>query len=244
MSFIPETDLVLSILRTGKIHIEAQFLNSSNFTFLGIVDSGDHKLRAVYKPQRGEQQLWDFPVRTLARREVAAFELSQALGWGLVPPTVIRHKDVPAGPGSLQVYIDHDPNLHYFTFSPEQRQSLRFVVVFDLLANNADRKGGHILLDDQGHNWLIDHGVCFHVEDKLRTVVWDFAGEPIPATILRDIERVAVEIENNGPAFKSLNPLLKKAEVIAVALRARRLLEVGSFPFPDKERRPFPWPPI
>jgi streptogramin lyase len=120
----------------------------------------------------------DFPRASLARREVAAYLVSEALGWRLVPPTVYR-KDGPIGSGSLQLFIEHDPGYHYFTFSDADRQRLHPVAIFDLLINNADRKGSHLLLDPDGHLWLIDHGLCFHREDKLRTVIWDFAGEPI-----------------------------------------------------------------
>ncbi len=244
MTSTPELDLVLSNMLTGTLQIEGQFLNSSNFTFLGVVEADTQKIHVVYKPQKGERSLWDFPDHSLAKREVAAFELSKALEWDLVPPTVYRKKGAPAGPGSLQVYIDHDPRVNFFTLTTDQRQALRQVVAFDLLANNADRKAGHIILDPQGHTWLIDHGVCFHVEDKLRTVIWDFAGEPIPGLILQDIEKVVCEIEKGGLIHKRLTNLLERAEIHAIACRGRRLLADGQFPFPNKDRRPFPWPPV
>ncbi len=140
----------------------------------------------MYKPTRGERPLWDFPPASLAGREVAAYLVSEALGWRLVPPTIYRKKG-PLGPGSLQAFVEHDPEYHYFTFNESDRQRLRPVALFDLLINNADRKGSHVLLDEQDHMWLIDHGVCFHVEDKIRTVIWDFAGEPFPDALCSDL---------------------------------------------------------
>ena len=179
----------------------------------------------------------------LAGREVAAYLVSESLGWQLVPPTVYRRK-APLGAGSVQLYIEHDPEYHYFSFTPEDRQRLRPVVLFDLVVNNADRKGGHILIDESNHLWLIDHGICFHVEDKLRTVIWDFAGEPIPADLLNDLTRLLNEIEQNGDLVQRLKPFLSIAEINAMARRTRRLIKNGCFPHPLASRRPYPWPPV
>ena len=177
---MPDSDeAILTALQSGKILVKGEFLWGSNYTFLAQIEHAGENLAGVYKPTRGERPLWDFPVATLARREVAAYLVSEALGWRLVPPTVYR-RDGPAGPGSLQLYVEHDPEYHYFNFSQEDIQRLRPVALFDLLINNADRKGSHILVDQDRHLWLIDHGICFHEEDKLRTVIWDFAGEPFP----------------------------------------------------------------
>ncbi len=200
-------------------------------------------LTAVYKPLRGEQPLWDFPTGSLSKREVAAYEFSELLGWDLVPPTIFRRKG-PMGAGSLQEYIKHDPEYHYFNFSEEDRQRLRPVALFDLLINNADRKGGHILKAADGHLWLIDHGICFHVEDKLRTVVWDFAGERIPQDILADVCRLIEEEENEQRVSLRLSPLLRKGEIAALLSRARRLADQGIFPTPLGTRRSYPWPPV
>lgn len=240
------TDL-LDILQRGDITIKGEFIWGSNYTFLVEVSAQEAMLQAVYKPSRGERPLWDFPTASLAKREVAAFWTSQALGWDLVPPTIYRRK-APVGAGSLQLYVDHDPEYHYFNLTDEDRQRLRPIVIFDLLINNADRKGSHILFDRQNHIWLIDHGVCFHVEDKLRTVIWDFAGESIPEGLRQDLSKFQEALTNNldhqgGPLTK-LGEYLTKGEIRAMAGRARSIVEKGIFPAPHKDRRPYPWPAI
>jgi uncharacterized repeat protein (TIGR03843 family) len=234
---------VLLALRKGRIDLHGQFLNGSNYTFLCTLKHEGSQFSVVYKPTRGETPLWDFPAATLAKREAAAYLVSEALGWQFVPPTVYRSRG-PFGRGSAQLFMDHDPENHFFNLKPEDRQRLRQVVLFDLLINNADRKGGHILIDRQGMLWLIDHGVCFHVDDKLRTVVWDFAGEPIPADLLADVSRLADELAAQQGAYDSLKPLLRKSEINAMIKRARLLVEKPVFPQPDPHRRPYPWPPV
>ncbi|HHY87593.1 MAG TPA: SCO1664 family protein [Chloroflexi bacterium] len=229
---------------SGELKVEGQFITGSNYTFLGQVIYEDLTLDVVYKPSRGELPLWDFPTHSLGKREVAAYVLSEALGWGLVPITVFR-KDGPLGPGSVQLYVEHDTDEHYFTFSEATKQKLRPVVLFDLLANNADRKGGHILEDAQGKIWLIDHGICFHEEDKLRTVVWDFAGEPIPEDLLNDIQDLLARLEDTScPTYQELACYLDPGEMTALKRRARRLLREKTFPSPGSRRRPYPWPPV
>ena len=219
----------------------------SNNTFLVQVQDDGGDLAAVYKPTRGERPLWDFPNASLARREVAAFWVSEALGWHLVPPTILR-RQAPFGSGSLQLYIDHDVNYHYFNFSEADRQRLRPVVVFDHLINNADRKGSHVLIDPQNQIWLIDHGLCFHFEDKLRTVIWDFVGEAIPEFILFDLrqfkERLDEKLQDPAALRSRLRNYLSDGEVRALSNRAAHLIENGHFPAPDPQRRPFPWPQI
>jgi len=180
----------ITTLEQGTITVRGEFLWGSNYTFLVEIKHQDVEVSGVYKPNKGERPLWDFPTATLSRREVAAYLVSQALGWDLVPPTVYREKG-PLGSGSLQLYIEHDPEYHYFNFTEQDRQRLRPVVLFDLLINNADRKGSHILKDNEERLWLIDHGVCFHVEDKLRTVVWDFVGETVPDALCANISHLA-----------------------------------------------------
>ncbi len=212
----------------------------SNHTFLTRLQHASGELLAVYKPQRGERPLWDFPDGTLAAREVAAWRTSEALGWHLVPPTVLR-PDGPAGPGSLQLFLDLDPERHYFTFSDDEKPLLRPAAVFDLLINNADRKGGHILLAPDRHVWLIDHGVCFHQEPKLRTVVWDFAGEPIPDALLQDMDRFRRGLAADGELRTSLSDLLSSEEVEALVHRAAGIVQLAEFPFPS-DGRPYPWP--
>jgi uncharacterized repeat protein (TIGR03843 family) len=235
--------LILTALREGKVELQGQFLSGSNYTFLGEVRHAEVTFKVVYKPVRGEQPLWDFPSGSLAHREAAAYLLSEALGWELVPPTVYRRRG-PLGPGSLQYYVDHNPEHHYFNFTPEEKQRLRPAALFDLLANNADRKGGHVLIDASGHIWLIDQGLCFHVEDKLRTVIWDFAGEEIPPALQEDLQRLVGELAAGQPLREALERHLSAAEVAALKARARRLLERGRFPHPPASRRPYPWPPV
>ena len=239
----PEKSAILNALQNGECQLQGQFLSGSNYTFMVDLEFKSLTLTAVYKPLRGEQPLWDFPAGSLSKREVAAYEFSELLGWDLVPPTIFRRKG-PMGAGSLQEYIKHDPEYHYFNFSEEDRQRLRPVALFDLLINNADRKGGHILKAADGHLWLIDHGICFHVEDKLRTVVWDFAGERIPQDILGDVCRLLEEEENEQRVSLRLAQLLRKGEIAALLARARRLADQGIFPTPLGTRRSYPWPPV
>lgn len=239
----PEKSTILNALQNGEYQLQGQFLSGSNYTFMVDLVHGDLALTAVYKPMRGEQPLWDFPAGSLSKREVAAYEVSEILGWDLVPPTIFRRKG-PLGAGSLQQYIEHNPDYHYFNFDEEDRQRLRPVALFDLLINNADRKGGHILKAADGHLWLIDHGICFHVEDKLRTVVWDFAGEMIPADLLSDVCRLVEQEEKLQLLSQKLDPLLRKGEIAAIIHRAQRLADQGIFPTPLGTRRSYPWPPV
>jgi uncharacterized repeat protein (TIGR03843 family) len=225
----------LTILAKGEVELQGRMPWSSNGTFLVSVALGGQSLAAVYKPHRGERPLWDFP-RGLYQREVAAFELSVAFGWKLVPETVLR-EEAPLGIGSLQRFVDADFEQHYFTLLEEERHhdALRTMAVFDLVANNADRKGGHCLLDGDGHLWGVDHGLCFHVQPKLRTVIWDFGGEAIPDRLIDDLRRLA-SCPPDG-----LAGLLDRAERDALVKRAVRLARIGVFPDPGGGR-PYPWP--
>ncbi len=212
----------------------------SNYTFLVNVRHDDKEVQAVYKPSQGERPLWDFPDSTLAHREVAAYILSQALGWDFVPFTVLR-EDGPYGPGSLQQFIDYDPNYHYFTFSEADKARLAPVMCFDLLCNNADRKGSHIIIEKgTGKLWLIDHGVCFHEEDKLRTVIWDYAGQAIPQPLLDDISGLT----QNRNLLTDFDAHLSPNEITAIITRAEGLLASRTFPQPPDGRRAFPYPPL
>jgi len=234
---------LLDTLEMGEITLEGEFIWGSNYTFLVEITYGEVKLKGVYKPTRGERPLWDFPRASLAHREVAAYQVSEALGWQFVPSTVYRGL-APLGPGSLQLFVQHNTEYHYFNFSEKDRQRLRPVVLFDLLINNADRKGSHLLIDPADHLWLIDHGVCFHNEDKLRTVIWDFAGEAIPEAYLQDLIRFRDQLVYGTQLYLALKENLKKIEINALKERANRLLESGRFPDPDIDRRPYPWPAI
>lgn len=237
----------IEILERGVITVQGEFLWGSNYTFLAEASLNGRSITAVYKPSKGERPLWDFPASSLAKREVAAYQVSEILGWNLVPPTVYR-KGGPLGAGSLQLFIDHDPEYHFFNFNEADRQRLRPVVLFDLLINNADRKGSHILKSPDSHLWLIDHGVCFHVEDKLRTVIWDFIGESIPEELCHDVSRLSSSLltPTSAPseAYACLAPYLSQMEIRALANRAERITAVGRFPPPDPYRRVFPWPQI
>ena len=237
------TDLNLTALQLGEINLQGEFRWGSNYTFLVQVAYQGAEFNAVYKPTRGERPLWDFPSSTLARREVAAYLVSEGLGWNLVPPTVYR-RQAPIGSGSLQLYVEHDPEYHYFNFSQTDHQRLRPVALLDVLINNADRKGSHILIGKDRHIWLIDHGVCFHVDDKLRTVIWDFAGEPLPGDLCADIDLFRKKLVLSSELAASLKNFLSPGEIIAMAGRADRLLASGQFPNPSPSRRFQPWPPI
>ncbi len=244
MTTLRDKEIVLAALQNGKLSLQGQFVNGSNYTFLVELEGPHGPLRAVYKPVRGEQPLWDFPARSLARREVAAYQVSEALGWELVPPTVYRKRG-PLGAGSLQLFMNHDPDHHYFTFSVEEKQRLKPAAAFDVLINNADRKGGHVLVGEDGHYWLIDHGVCFHVDDKLRTVIWDFAGQPVPAELLAGIQHVQEALDGeDSPLHAALKPLLNRQEIRRLAEQARTLLDHPIFPYPTGQQRPYPWPPV
>jgi uncharacterized repeat protein (TIGR03843 family) len=225
----------LTVLAEGEIEILGRMPWSSNATFLVLVTLDDAQRQAIYKPHRGESQLWDFP-DGLYRREVAAYELALALGWPLIPETIVR-TSAPFGVGSLQRFVDADFDQHYFTLLEEDRHrpSLQAMGVFDIVANNADRKGGHCLLDKEDRIWGIDHGLCFNVAPKLRTVIWDFAGEPVAEPLREDLGRLASELP---PA---LEELLSPKENDAVRLRAERVAASGVFPEPSDDR-PYPWP--
>jgi len=230
-----------TVLRYGNIELKGQFMLGSNYTFLVTVKHEGEEIPAVYKPMRGEQTLWDFPEASLAGREVAAYLVSEALGFGFVPFTLLR--DGPYGPGSLQQYIEHNPNIHYFTLKPADRPRLRPVALFDLLVNNADRKGGHILLQKHTRKlYLIDHGLCFHAEDKLRTVIWDFAGEGIPPELISAMETFRSLLRLNLSA--ALQPYLTPQELAALDARLEALLASPVFPAPPEDRRSFPYPPL
>lgn len=236
---------VRTALEQGELELKGQFMFGSNYTFLVSVHYERQEFPAVYKPLRGEQPLWDFPDNTLAGREVAAYLVSEALGFHFVPFTTLREDGPFYGPGSLQQYIEFDPGYHYFNFSEADRQRLRPVALFDLLVNNADRKGSHILVE-KGSNklWVIDHGLCFHHEEKLRTVLWDFAGEPIPGDLLRCLEPVPALLASGSGLRAALRAYLSARELGALAGRARSLLGARRFPAPPRDRRAYPYPPV
>ena len=236
MDSSPTTQLQTALQR-GDYELKGQFAFGSNYTFLVNVSYAGQEYPAVYKPTRGEQPLWDFPESTLAGREVAAYLVSQKLGFHLVPFTTLRDNG-PFGAGSLQQFIEYDPEYHYFSFSEEDKQLLRPVVLFDLLCNNADRKGSHVFFEKGTHRlYAIDHGICFHEENKLRTVLWDFAGQKIPEDLLAPL----AEVKNLLP---SLEPYLNRRELSALCARAEFIVKRGVFPRQPRDRRAMPWPPL
>jgi uncharacterized repeat protein (TIGR03843 family) len=227
---------VLDLLRQGEVRVLGRIPWGSNATLMAEVSGGGACIQAVYKPRRGERPLWDFPAG-LDRREVAAYELSEALGWGIVPETVLRD-DLPHGVGSLQRFVPFAADEHYFTLfeDPSHNGALRTICCFDLLCNQTDRKSGHCLLDGDGRIWAVDNGLAFHTHDKLRTVIWEFGGESISEALLAAMRLL---VEEGLP--DSCLPLLAEDECDAVLQRARRVIAAGRFPLQTRDRR-YPWP--
>jgi hypothetical protein len=228
---------VAALLARGEVTLKGRLPRSTNATFLVEVVLDGSQALAVYKPERGERPLWDFP-SGLFKREIAAYHLSEALGWGLVPVTI--HRDGPYGEGSLQEFVHADFTQHYFTLceDPAHREQLARICAFDLIANNADRKSGHCLLGPDGRIWAIDNGLCFNVDPKLRTVIWDFAGEPLPESVRDDLRRLV----KAGPPTP-LTTLLDERECATLLARAKRLAQVRRFPSEGGGDR-YPWPPV
>ncbi len=238
-----DVQFVLTALQKGEMALQGQFLQGSNYTFLAELKYEGKAIKVVYKPTRGEAPLWDFPTGTLAKREVVAYWISEALGWGLIPPTVYR-REGPLGPGSVQQYVEHDSSYHYFSFQEKDRQRLRPVILFDYISNNADRKGSHVLFDEDSHLWLIDHGLCFHSEEKLRTVIWDFAGQNIPESLMADLNCLYQQLRPDSDLHRRVTQYLKNSEVEALRSRIKKLTDEGCFPMPPTDRRVYPWPPV
>jgi len=235
-------DDALDLLANGELAVRGLLPGSSNYTFLADVHTERYQGRAIYKPRQGETPLWDFAHGTLCQRELAAYLVSQALGWALVPPTVMRVG--PYGKGAVQFFVDADFSQHYFTFrdEPALQPALQRIAAFDLVINNADRKSGHTLRDPQDRLWAIDHGVCFHVQPKLRTVIWEFAGEPLPADLADDLAALRAQLDQGCELRSQLAGLLNDGELAALTRRTEQLLASRVFPDPDPHRRPYPWP--
>ena len=215
---------------------------ASNYTFLTrLAPHPPAGLPAVYKPARGESPLWDFEAGTLYQREVAAYELSKVLGWPRVPPTVVRPK-APHGPGAMQLFIDADRR-HFLGQNKARRETWIRVALFDVIANNADRKSSHCLFDAEDNVWIIDHGLTFHVDEKLRTVIWDFSGQPLPDDLCGDVERALVDVER-GPLAETMRKLISPGEVRVLKRRLRAVLDPRwRFPEPSSAWS-IPWPPV
>ena len=229
------------LLGAAAVEVLGRLPYSSNGTFLVRCRDGDDERAGVYKPAAGERPLWDFPSESLHRREVAAFELSRWLGWHIVPITVAR-PDGPLGAGSIQLFVDHDPDQHYFTLMEAHEREFKRIAFFDMLTNNADRKSGHCVIDRGGRVWAIDHGLTFHVEPKMRTVIWDFAGQRLPTSYCRAATRLVEGLADRGSEISRLMHLhLAPGEVRELRNRASKLSEEGVFPSPTSNWA-FPWP--
>ena len=230
------------LLELPELKLLGLLHGASNYTFLARL--GPHPpsgMRAVYKPGRGESPLWDFAAGTLYRREVAAYELSKVLGWPRIPPTVVR-QDAPHGVGAMQLFIEADGR-HFLGANKAAPETWLQVALFDVIANNADRKSGHCLFDAQDNVWVIDHGLTFHVDEKLRTVIWDFSDQPLPQELCGDVERALIELER-GPLAKTMRGLISPAEMRVLKRRLRGVLDPRwRFPEPTSAWS-IPWPPV
>jgi len=231
----------LELLTAGELELEGIIPWGSNYTFLAWVKDAELSTRVIYKPCAGEQPLWDFGRESLCRREVAAYLVSRQLGWPSVPPTVLR--DGPYGLGSAQSFIDGDHTTHYFNLRErgEFSRAFRQIALFDCAINNADRKGGHCLLGHDGRVWAIDHGLTFHREFKLRTVIWDYAGQSVPAGWLADLQRLRSQLRPEQPLREDLSRLITAQEIRALQERLTVLMDIGLFPHPGPGRNtPYP----
>ncbi|HVM31142.1 MAG TPA: SCO1664 family protein [Candidatus Limnocylindrales bacterium] len=230
-----------SWLTSGEIELVGRVLDATNATYLVEVGMAAGPVRrAIYKPIRGERPLSDFPVGTLANRERAAYLLSEATGWRIVPLTVLRNG--PLGPGMVQEWVDEDVETDILALLQASDERLRRIAVFDVLANNADRKGGHLIPVPDGHVHGVDHGICFSAQPKLRTILWAWRGQPLNEEELSGVERVSAALA--GDLGGQLRQLLSAAEVEATVGRARTLLDQPRFPHPDSTRPAIPWPPF
>jgi hypothetical protein len=231
---------VFAALRMGELTIEGRLVDASNTTLYGRITAGALEFACVYKPIAGERPLWDFPDGTLAGREVAAHLVSEATGWGVVPPTVMR--DGPLGKGMCQLWIDVDEDVDLLALLHSDHPGLRRIVIFDAVVNNADRKGGHLLPAPNGHVFGVDHGVCFSTDDKLRTILWQWRGTPLPDETLDTL--AALRDDLVGELGSALRGLITSREVSATRRRVDRLLRERRFPQPSDSWPAVPWPPF
>jgi hypothetical protein len=235
------SDTTLDLLREGTMTVEGRLVDASNTTLFASIARGDTSAHCVYKPIRGERPLWDFPDGTLAYREVAAYAVSAATGWDVVPPTVLR--DGPLGEGMAQLWIDTDLDVDLVELVNEDHPALRRMAVFDAIVNNADRKGGHLLPVPGGHVYGVDHGVTFHEDPKLRTLLWGWRGRRFAAEELAVLDAVRTDLES-GELGETLRTLLSGPEVAATVRRVERLISTRRFPFPSEDWPAVPWPPF
>ena len=240
MDTVLELDDALRLLREGELGVEGRLIDASNATLYCSTTLDGVTAACVYKPVRGERPLWDFPDGTLAGREVAAYAVSAATGWEVVPPTVMR--DGPYGPGMCQLWVDVDESVDLSVLARSDHPDLRRMAVFDAVANNADRKGGHLLPRADGRVQGVDHGICFSAEDKLRTLLWQWRGLPLTDEAVEVLSRLRAELE--GPLGETLHGLLTVTEVRATVVRVERLLATGLHPQPSPDWPAIPWPPF
>jgi uncharacterized repeat protein (TIGR03843 family) len=241
-SWLPDRPDIIEVLAEARPE-EAFILTagSNRVYLLRMTHSRAGEGYAVYKPLRGEAPLSDFPDGTLYKREYGAYLVSEALGWGLVPPTILREDGLDGGVGMLQVFIEHDPAENYFSLKDTREADMKRVAVFDWLTNNADRKGGHFLLAADSRIWCIDQGLTFNVDEKLRTVVWDFKGQQPPAELVADVSRFCERLETDGGLRDQLSELMTAAESAKLRQRAQVIAGGAPFPYPPAYR-PYPWP--
>lgn len=243
-SWLPDRKHVHELLLRAHPVEAALLAAGSNFVYLlKMADAGAGEGYAVYKPQRGEAPLSDFPDGTLYQRERAAYVISEALGWRLIPPTIIREDGLEAGRGILQLFVEHDPAQNYFTLKDDHVDEMKRIALFDWLTNNADRKGGHCLLAGDGHIWCIDQGLTFHAEDKLRTVIWDFAGQAPPSHLVEDVAALRGRLDSDQPLRRELESLLADRELKRFRERADEISGGAVYPAPPPWR-PYPWPMV
>jgi uncharacterized repeat protein (TIGR03843 family) len=228
------------LLREGVIDVEGRMLDASNVTLVGTIRTGAMAAECVYKPVAGERPLWDFPDGTLAGREISAFLVSEITGWRVVPPTVLR--DGPFGPGMVQLWMDGDEDVDLAAFVRRDDPALRRMAVFDAVVNNADRKGGHIIPMPDGHVYGVDHGICFSVDPKLRTLLWRWAGKPLPDDAVAVLERLADALRDD--LGEQLHEHLTRREVRCTEQRVATLLRTGRHPEPSGDWPALPWPPF
>ncbi len=234
------TDQALTLLASGELEVVGRLMDASNATLYCEVTQDGVTRTCVYKPIAGERPLWDFPDGTLAAREVGAYLVSAATGWDIVPPTVLR--DGPFGPGMCQLWIDVDEEVDLAWLARSDHPDLRRMAILDVVLNNADRKGGHLLPTDDGRVFGVDHGVCFAVPGKLRTLLWQWRGEPLTEEATGVLETLSEELQ--GDLGDRLRELLTVSEVRAAGRRVDRLLRTGRHPQPSGDWPAIPWPPF
>jgi len=232
----------LELLERGTLEVEGRLVDASNATLYCTIKGGGTQAACVYKPVAGERPLWDFPTGTLAGREVAAYAVSRAAGWHIVPPTVMR--DGPFGQGMCQLWIDLDPGVDLLALARRNDHAgLREMAVFDAVINNADRKIGHLLPVPDGHLYGCDHGVCFAEDYKLRTVLWQWRGKTLPRQSVDALRRLADDLAG-GWLSQELSKHLTRSEVTATKIRVEKLIKHRVHPYPSEDWPAVPWPPV